>query len=118
MREISTQEVKDPVQLARYIRELTQVIRELNQRTQQLQTAQPVVIMQSPERLPDQVLVDLQLTQVARQHNYTGMAAPTNEDNLAKGYTPGSRWYVPGTIPEIYECVEATNGTATWVQVY
>jgi hypothetical protein len=96
---------------------MAQLLQRVNQKVNEPSQPQQVFI-ERPKQLPDQVLADLQLTQVARQHNYTGTAAPTTEDNAARGYTPGSRWYVPGVTPEIYECVEASNGTATWVQVY
>lgn len=116
MREITAQEVKDPVQLARYIRDMAQLLQRVNQKVNEPSQPQQVFI-EWPKQLPDQVLAELQLTQVARQHNYNATAAPTNEDNLAKGYTAGSRWYIV-SVPEVWECLSSDNGTATWVQVY
>lgn len=116
MREITLNEVKDPHQLMRYLRDMAQRNNELMN-----QPTAPAVVEYVPvpqrEKLPDEVLADLQLTQIARVRKLDGTAAPTTNNNLSQGYTAGSKWYIPAT-PAIYECVYSDNSTATWVQVF
>jgi len=117
MRDITTTEVKDPVQLARYLRDMAHLQQEMYVRDQQRTAEVPLLpYTPPPEKLPDQVLADLQLTQVPRVHNYTGTASPTASDNLAHGYVVGSEWIVGTT--EIWKCVYSDNTTATWIQIY
>lgn len=116
LRELTSNEVKDPNQLQRWLRDMASKVGELDRKTAQPPEPQYIPVP-PPEKLPDQLLADLQLTQIARVRKLDATAPPTTADNLALGYTAGSKWYLPNT-PAIYECVYSDNETATWVQVF
>ncbi len=119
MREITPNEVKDPTQLQRYLRDVASKLGELSNRAATTPPVEFIPVPPQPQQqpLPEQVLADLGLTQIARVRNLNATAAPTTADNLSAGYTAGSKWYLPNT-PAIYECVYSDNETATWVQVF
>jgi hypothetical protein len=50
------------------------------------------------------------------KNNLSGTAAPGVTNDATEGYSKGSKWILVTSTPmEIYECVDATAGAATWL---
>jgi len=53
----------------------------------------------------------------AAQNNFGAATAPTAGNDITEGYTVGSKWVNMAADPiDIYECVNASEGAAVWVQ--
>lgn len=120
MRPPSDQEVRSPVMLTRYLRELADYANSVDTAARKLK--EDMAIPREPvpaaprERLPDQEIVRLGLQDVPRVNNYTATASPTTEDNAAQGYVVGSEWIYPDGM-EVWKCIYADTATATWIQL-
>lgn len=49
-------------------------------------------------------------------HKYDATAAPTVNNDVDEGYTPGSRW-IDVTNDKAYVCLDNTDGAAVWTEV-
>jgi hypothetical protein len=48
------------------------------------------------------------------QHNYSGEAEPTVDDDSSEGYAKGSEWIYD---ERFWKCVDATEGAAVWKEM-
>lgn len=115
-------EVRNPIQLSRYLRDMAGRMVEMTNSfgTVGLTLTDPVytntVTAIPAERLPDAEIARLGLQDVPRTHNYTATAAPATSDNAAQGYGPGSFW-LHAALPGVWLCVYADQSTATWIKL-
>lgn len=112
-------QVKDPVQLSRYLRGMAERLGAMDQ--VQRETVTTLATYNRPdstpaERLPDTEIARLGLQDVQRVHNYNATAAPTTSDNAAQGYGSGSFWLYPN-LPGVWLCVYADQSTASWIKL-